>query len=81
MEKTLEVQDRGRRPYLAPDPDTAPAFLNMRQVRARTGLGEMTLRRQVELGRFPRPVRLTRQRVAWRVADILSWEASRVEVA
>jgi prophage regulatory protein len=70
-----------RRPYLTPDPNTAPVFLNMRQARARTGLGEMTLRRMVEQGRFPRPVRLTQQRVAWRTADVEAWEASRVEVA
>jgi prophage regulatory protein len=73
--------EKRRRPYLTPDPDTAPVFLNMRQVRARTGLGEMTLRRLIEKGRFPRPVRLTRQRVAWRVADVEAWEVSRVEVA
>lgn len=80
MTKLIENRDKGRRPYLTPDPETAAVLLNMRQVRARTGLGEMTVRRQVEQGRFPRPVRLTRQRVAWRIADVMAWEASRVEV-
>lgn len=80
MTNIAEDREMGRRPYLSPDPDTAPVFLNMRQVRARTGLGEMTLRRQVEQGAFPRPVRLTRQRVAWRMLDVMAWEASRVEV-
>jgi prophage regulatory protein len=53
----------------------------MRQLRARLGLGEMSIRRLVEQGRFPRPVRLSPQRVGWRVADVMAWEASRSEVA
>lgn len=71
-----------RRPYLTldPDPDTVPVFLNMREIRRRTGLGEMTIRRQIELGQFPRAVRLARHRVAWRKADFDAWAASRAEV-
>lgn len=81
MSPIVEAQGKRRRPYPTPDTNTAPTFLNMRQVRARTGLGEMTIRRMVEQGRFPWPVRLSRQRVAWRVADIAEWENSRREVA
>lgn len=78
---TSILEGRGpRRPYITPDPNTAPVFINMRQLRARTGLGEMTIRRLVERGRFPRPVRLAPQRVAWRTADVAAWEASRSEV-
>jgi prophage regulatory protein len=73
-------QERRRSPA-APDPHTDPVFLNMRQLRARLGLGEMSIRRLVEQGRFPRPVRLSPQRVGWRVADVMAWEASRSEVA
>ena len=80
MTYIADGREHRRRPYLSPDPAAPPVFLNMRQVRARIGLGEMTLRRQVEQGRFPRPVRLTRQRVAWRTVDVEAWEASRSEV-
>ncbi len=73
-------QDKPRRSHAGPDPDTAPVFLNMRQVRARTSLGEMTIRRLAEQGAFPRLVRLAPQRVAWRKADVDAWETSRVEV-
>ena len=79
---TLASDDRAppQRPRSTPDRDTPPAFLNMRQLRAHFGIGEMTFRRMIEQGRFPRPVRLTQQRVAWRAADVAAWAASRVEV-
>lgn len=58
----------------------APVFMTMLQVRTRLGISEMTLRRMIEEGRFPRPVRLSRQRVAWRIADVELWEANLAEV-
>lgn len=35
------------------------------------------LRRLVEAGKFPKPVRISDQRVAWRESDINEWIASR----
>lgn len=63
------------------NPGTAPVLLNMHRVCARTSLSPMTVRRMIERERFPRPVRLSQQRIAWRTADIEAWEASLVEVA
>lgn len=80
MTTTIDGPETARQPHSIPDPATRRAFLSMRELRDRLGIGEMTFRRMIEQGRFPRPVRLTQQRVAWRVADILAWEASRVEV-
>ena len=80
MTAIAEVHEK-RRPHNSTGPDTAPVFLNMHQVRSRIGVGEMTIRRMVEQVRFPRPVRLTQQRVAWRKVDLEAWEASRAEVA
>ena len=80
MTLTSDDRETPRRPSPVAA-DTARVFLNMHQVRDRTGLGEMTIRRNIEQGRFPRPVRLTQQRVAWRTVDVEAWEASRVEVA
>lgn len=80
MAMTPDGPEMRHRPYMTPDPDTVPTFLNMRKVRILTSLSEMTIRRLIEQGAFPRPVRLARQRVAWRKADLDAWEASRVEV-
>lgn len=49
-------------------------------VQARTGLSRSSIYRLMDLGLFPRPVRLNTRAVAWREDDIEAWIASR-EVA
>lgn len=46
------------------------------QVKARTGLSRSTVWRLMNTGAFPRPVRISPSRVAWRDADLDAWEAS-----
>lgn len=53
------------------------AYLTLRDIIGRTGLSEPTLWRMRNRGDFPQPVRLSPGRVAWRLADIDAWEASR----
>jgi prophage regulatory protein len=45
-----------------------------------TSLSESTIRREVERGAFPRPVKAARDRIAWREPEVRAWLASR-EVA
>lgn len=52
-------------------------ILRRRQVETLTGLSRSSIYREIEHGRFPRPVRLTAQSVGWREADIVAWLESR----
>jgi prophage regulatory protein len=36
-----------------------------------------TLDREIAAGRFPRPVRLSRNRIAWRESDLRKWQEAR----
>jgi prophage regulatory protein len=60
---------------------TAPAmvrtFLSEAELVDRLGIGRSTLRRWIENDQFPAQVRLGPNRVAWRVAEVEAWEASR----
>ncbi|MEM9434200.1 MAG: AlpA family phage regulatory protein [Pseudomonadota bacterium] len=38
-----------------------------------TSLSASAIYKKIELGTFPRPVRIRRQAVAWRESDILTW--------
>ena len=56
-------------------------LLSMRDVTERTSLSEATVRRLVDANQFARPVKLSRNRVAWREPDVTAWITSRVETA
>ncbi len=56
----------------------AARLLSFPMVRDRTSLSEMTIRRMMERGEFPAPVRISANRVAWPEAEIASWIASKV---
>ena len=47
----------------------------------RTSLSDATIRRMVDAGSFPKPVKPSPNRKAWREADVNAWIATRVEAA
>jgi prophage regulatory protein len=55
----------------------APELLKRRQVETATGLSRSSIYKQISLGKFPSPVKLTAKAVAWRTEDIATWIASR----
>lgn len=62
----------------APD---APRLLALKTVKGLTSLSEMSIRRMIEREQFPRPVKLSPNRVAWREPEVSAWINSRVEAA
>ena len=51
------------------------ALFNISDVCRITDLSKPTIYRLMNEGKFPRPLRLSPQRVAWRMADIENWLA------
>ncbi|WP_421180590.1 helix-turn-helix transcriptional regulator [Aeromonas enteropelogenes] len=51
-------------------------LLRRQQVEAATSLSRSTIYDMMSKGLFPRPVRLSAQRVAWRERDIIEWLAN-----
>jgi prophage regulatory protein len=56
---------------------TMPRLLRLPQVMALVGLAEPTLYAEMNAGRFPRPVKITRRASAWREDDLIAWLATR----
>ena len=56
-------------------------LLRVHQVVARTTLSRAALYAEIAAGRFPRPVRLSANRVAWPESQVDSWIAAKVEAA
>ena len=56
-------------------------LLALKVVTDRTSLSRMSVLRAVERGDFPKPLRLSVQRIAWRESDVAAWINSRVEAA
>ncbi|WP_220719132.1 MULTISPECIES: helix-turn-helix transcriptional regulator [Agarivorans] len=48
-------------------------LLNKSQVAAKTGLSASTIYRLCQAGKFPKPVRLSERRVAWKKEDVEKW--------
>ncbi len=61
-------------------PNASARLLRRPEVESLTGLSRSSLYAYMTLGQFPRPVRIGRQAVAWREADVLSWIDARPEV-
>ncbi|WP_421935525.1 helix-turn-helix transcriptional regulator [Phenylobacterium sp.] len=57
----------------------APRLLALPQVMDLTSLSEPTIRRMVDRGEFPRPVRISSNRKAWPQPSVAAWINSRVE--
>ena len=53
-------------------------FLNEPEVLSRAVFSRSTLRRQIDAGSFPEPVRLSANRVAWRSSDVQEWLETRM---
>jgi prophage regulatory protein len=54
-------------------------FVNERAALAAAGVkSRSTLRSMIEEGRFPRPIRVSRGRVAWSAAEIAGWQKDRM---
>lgn len=59
----------------------APRLLPLKAVTNVTTLSRMSVLRAVERGDFPKPIRLSVQRIAWRESDVSDWINSRVAAA
>ena len=60
-----------------PTEQTEKRVLRLREVTERYGLGRSTIYRLMNHGRFPKPIQLGPNAVAWRVEDLEEWLASR----
>lgn len=58
-------------------PTAALELLKRRYVESLTGLSRSSIYKQISIGKFPPPVKLTNKSVAWRKEDVASWIASR----
>ena len=55
-------------------------FLNEREVRVASGIrSRSTLRSIIIEGLFPKPIRISRGRVAWSEAEIAAWQRARIQ--
>ena len=52
-------------------------LLRTNAVANRYGVDRTTIARWVKLGRFPKPLKIGPNAVAWRLSDLLVWEAER----
>ena len=48
-------------------------FLSRKEVVRLSGLSASTIDRQVAVGEFPKPYRLSRNRVGWRPSEVQAW--------
>jgi prophage regulatory protein len=53
-------------------------LVGLKRVRELTSLGKSTIYRLISENKFPRPVKLTERRVAWRASDLTEWLQDRV---
>lgn len=53
------------------------SMLNIKQVCTKCGLSRSTIYRLMDSGDFPKAVKLTAKRIAFRIEDIESWLATR----
>jgi len=56
-------------------------FLSPREVETKTTLSRTTLWRKVKEGSFPKPKKISANRIAWSASDLAAWEASCGEAA
>lgn len=61
--------------------DEAPRLLALKAVKDRTSLSEMTIRRMIERGEFPAPIKLSRNRVAWVERSVNAFINGRIDAA
>lgn len=54
------------------------SLLRLKEVKTRVGIGHSTIYELMNSGRFPRPLRLSDNRVAWIESEVVSWLAARI---
>lgn len=54
-------------------------LLGIAEVLSQTSLGRRTLYEHVKAGKFPKPVRISERRRAWREKDVQAWIRSKLE--
>lgn len=59
------------------EPAEVQRLLALPVVKDRTSLSEPTIRRAMLRGEFPRAVKVTRNRIAWRESEVAEWLNSR----
>lgn len=59
-----------------PGTDRPERLLSWREVAPLIGMSRVTAWRRAREGLFPKPVKTSAQRTAWRESDIVAWQAS-----
>lgn len=59
----------------------AHRMLNEVQVRTLTTLSRASRWRMARCGEFPKPIKISTGRIAWRESEVLTWLASKTETA
>ncbi len=59
----------------------ADRFMPKKEVRVTTGLSDTTIWREYRAGRFPRPHRLTSNRVGWLESEVRAWMETRLSTS
>ena len=59
----------------------SPRLLKEAQVRDLTTLSRITRWRMIRSGTFPKPIKISTGRIAWRESEVLTWLASKTETA
>ena len=54
-------------------------FLRLPEVIARAGFSRSTLYRELSFGRFPKPIQISENTVAWLESDLEDWIDSKLE--
>ncbi len=65
-------------PLIQPD-SLEDRLFGWRRVKDMTGLSRSTAWRLQQLGKFPAPVRISTNRVAWRESELLAWKAAKLD--
>ncbi len=60
-------------------PQNAESLLRLPSVKNRTGLSKSELYRRVQVGTFPKPIKVGSRAVAWVESDINSWIADCID--
>ncbi|UTV98791.1 AlpA family phage regulatory protein [Marinomonas rhizomae] len=55
---------------------STPFIIDRREVEHLTSLRKTTIYKLIKEGKFPKPLRISPMRVAWRLTDIESWVQS-----
>lgn len=66
---------------MIPQTDLPAKFLSVRQVMAITSLSKPTIYKLMAAGSFPKPIRISPNRVAWSDATLAAWIAAKASEA